>query len=89
MFGFEKSSKFLEFALQLTRENCLKYNECGVLNGAGPSFVTAALYFFDDPDIVLIDQLYMIRQWYTPKSVTYHSVDATWRESYCHNRTDC
>lgn len=52
------------------------------MSGAGPHFVTTALLHFDHPDIVLIDQLYMIRQWYTPASVTWHSMDATWLEDF-------
>jgi len=89
VFGFEKGSPFLEFSIRLTRENCLKFDNCGVMAGAGPTFITVALYHFDDPDIVLIDQLYMIRQWFTPRSVTYHTMDGTWRESYCRGRDNC
>ena len=30
VFGFEKKAPFLDFALNLTRENCVKFSTCGV-----------------------------------------------------------
>lgn len=77
IFGCEQGSKFLEFALRLVRENCIKYHTCGVMKGAGPDFITAALFFFDDPDIVLVDQMHTHEA--TPKSVTYSTREASWR----------
>ena len=79
MFGFEKGSKLLEFAIQLTRENCLRYNTCGVMSGAGPDFLTAAVSYFDDPDVVFVHKNHLInRRFITNQSVTYHTMDATW-----------
>ena len=80
--SFEKGSRFLKFALQLTRENCLKHNTCGVMSGAGPDFITAALFFYDDPDIILIHDIYVLQQNDTPKSITHHTMDATWLKAY-------
>lgn len=58
--GFEKGSKFLEFAIQLTRENCNTYHNCGVMTGAGPDFLTAALHLWGDPDILLINNQHIL-----------------------------
>jgi len=78
IFGFEKGSRFLKFALQLTRENCLKYQICGVMSGAGPDFLSAALFFYDDPDIILIASKYTLTGKDLPSAVTYSTMDATW-----------
>ena len=78
MFGFEKGSKLLEFAIRLTRENCLKYNICGVMSGAGPDFLTAVVSYFDDPDVVFVHKQHLIEQSFTNQSVTYQTNDATW-----------
>uniref|UniRef100_A0A7S2UCA2 Uncharacterized protein n=1 Tax=Attheya septentrionalis TaxID=420275 RepID=A0A7S2UCA2_9STRA len=83
VFGFEQNSPFLHFAITLARENCLKFNTCGVMSGVGSSFVTAAMYIYDDPDIILIDQNFMIRQSpVTEAHITYHTMDGTWLEDY-------
>mmetsp|Transcript_15281 Transcript_15281/g.27787 ORF Transcript_15281/g.27787 Transcript_15281/m.27787 type:complete len:482 (-) Transcript_15281:109-1554(-) len=78
VFAFGKGSRFLEFAIKLTRENCITYHTCGVMSGAGPDFLTAALFYYDDPDVILIDTRHIIQQSKTSKSVTYHTMDATW-----------
>ena len=80
VFGFEKGSPFLLFAMDLTRENCLAFDRCGVMTGAGPSFLRAALYYYDNADIVLVDDDYLLEK--TAKSVTYQTNDATWVEAY-------
>lgn len=80
VFGFEKGSAFLSFALNLTRENCLAFQRCGVMIGAGPAFLTAALYYFDDPDIVLLHSDYLLVR--SAKSVTFQDNDATWVAPY-------
>ena len=85
MFGFEKGSKFIEFAIQLTRENCLRYNTCAVGDCAGPTFLTAAVAYFDDPDIVFVHKWHLLRQelimdeLIKEESVTYQTNDATWQ----------
>ena len=80
IFGFAADSVFLLHALKLTRENCLTYQRCGVMTGAGPDFLTAAHYYFDDSDIVLFHQDYLLRK--TEKSVIYQTNDATWVAAY-------
>ena len=82
VFGFEKGSKFLEFALQLTRENCITYHTCGVMTGAGPDFLTAALFLWDDPAVLLILNQYITHNSRTWKSITHHTMDATWLKDY-------
>jgi hypothetical protein len=53
------------------------------MSGVGSSFVTAAMYIYDDPDIILIDQNFMIRQSpVTEAHITYHTMDGTWLEDY-------
>ena len=78
MFGFEKGSKLLEFAIQLTRENCLSFNTCGVMSGAGPDFLTAAVNYFDDSDVVFVHKQHTIQGPVTNQTVTQHDFDATW-----------
>ena len=73
---------FLKFAIRLTRENCLKYNTCGVTDGAGPDFITAALFLYDDPDIILIHDIYVLHGKNSPKAITHHTMDATWVKAY-------
>lgn len=63
LFGFEKNSGFLDFALDATRQNCLKYDQCGVMSGAGPGFLTAALKRYNRSDILLIENKYMLHIW--------------------------
>jgi len=50
------------------------------MSGAGPDFLTAAQFFWDDADIILISNKHMIKgkDKRTPKTVTTHSMDATW-----------
>lgn len=77
IFGADKGSHFLDFALDATRENCLKYNTCGVMSGAGPGFLTGAYLAYHDPDIVLIDQKFLV----TPRSeqsIIYQDMEANW-----------
>jgi hypothetical protein len=31
VFGFEEKTPFLDFALSVTRENCVKFRTCGVI----------------------------------------------------------
>ncbi|KAK1749311.1 putative glycosyltransferase [Skeletonema marinoi] len=78
VFGFEKGSKLLEFAIQLTRENCLRFETCGVMTGAGPDFLTAAVSYFDDPDVVFVHKQHTIQGPVTNQTVTHHDFDATW-----------
>lgn len=52
------------------------------MSGAGPDFITAALFFYDDPDIILIHDIYVLQQNDTPKSITHHTMDATWLKAY-------
>jgi len=53
------------------------------MSGAGPDFLTAALFFYDDPDIVLIHDIYILHaKKDSPKAVTHHTMDATWWKSY-------
>ena len=82
IFGFEKRSAFLSFALDLTRENCKAFDKCGVMVGAGPPFLTAAMYYFDDPDIVLYHEDYLLNPKKSGKSVVTHASDGTWVEDY-------
>ena len=79
IFGHEKGSAFLSFAY-LTRENCKAFDKCGVMVGAGPPFVTAALYYFDDPDVVLYHEDYLSKK--SGKSVVIQSYDGTWVKQY-------
>lgn len=78
-FAFEKHSKFLEFAIKLTRENCLRFQRCGVMGGAGPDFLTTAVAIYDSPDIVFIPLGYVDARTNLSTQVTYHTTDATWR----------
>ena len=82
IFGHEKGSAFLSFALDLTRENCKSFGKCGVMVGAGPPFMTSALYYFDDPDIVLYHEDYLSNSKKSGKSVVIQSYDGTWVEQY-------
>ena len=62
----------------------MEHNTCGVMSGAGPDFLTAALFFWDDADIILISNKHMIKgkDKRTPKTVTTHSMDATWLNAH-------
>ena len=80
IFGFEKGSAFLSFALDLTRENCKAFDKCGVMVGAGPPFLTAAMYYYDDPDIVLYHEDYLSKK--SGRSVVIQAYDGTWVEDY-------
>jgi hypothetical protein len=86
IFGFEQNSRFLEYAIQLVRENCIKYQTCGVMTGAGPDFLTAAVLYFDDPDIILIDQMHTHSV--TPKSATYSTRDGSWRPAWLEKNSE-
>lgn len=78
MFAFEKGSAFLDFALDLAREQCIEKHTCGVLSGAGPGFLTGAFQMYDDAsdEITMIHQNYLVAR--TADSITHHTMDATW-----------
>jgi len=61
IFSFGRGSPFLKFAMVATRENCVIYNNCGTLTGAGPSFLTGAVLSYEDPRLVVLDQKYFVR----------------------------
>eukprot|EP00930_Biecheleria_cincta_P038004 TRINITY_DN2610_c0_g1_i1.p1 TRINITY_DN2610_c0_g1~~TRINITY_DN2610_c0_g1_i1.p1 ORF type:complete len:352 (+),score=55.52 TRINITY_DN2610_c0_g1_i1:55-1056(+) len=85
-FGFDQGSEFLKFALEATRENCLKYNNCGVLSGAGPGFLTGALNRYrPEPDILMLHVNYMLHA--AGKQVIYQTFDATWLKLLQANKT--
>lgn len=86
VFGAEQHSSYLRFALELARENCLHYNRCGVLTGAGPDFVTAAATIYDSPEITIIKDDFLISRG-TKHGITFHSMDATWLAAY-NDKTD-
>ena len=57
------------------------------MSGAGPDFITAALFFWDDPDIILIHDVYVLHGKDSPKAVTHHSMDATWLKAYSEGKS--
>eukprot|EP00931_Biecheleriopsis_adriatica_P035069 TRINITY_DN20209_c0_g1_i2.p1 TRINITY_DN20209_c0_g1~~TRINITY_DN20209_c0_g1_i2.p1 ORF type:complete len:419 (+),score=47.89 TRINITY_DN20209_c0_g1_i2:70-1257(+) len=76
VYSADKGSAFLDFALTATRENCLKFNVCGVMSGAGPGFLTGAYLRYNDPNIQILDQYFLVQR--TRESVNFHTMDATW-----------
>eukprot|EP00930_Biecheleria_cincta_P069902 TRINITY_DN57578_c0_g1_i1.p1 TRINITY_DN57578_c0_g1~~TRINITY_DN57578_c0_g1_i1.p1 ORF type:complete len:213 (-),score=33.15 TRINITY_DN57578_c0_g1_i1:289-888(-) len=76
VFSADEGSSFMDFALTATRENCLKYGHCGVMSGAGPGFLTGAYLRYNDPEIMLLDQYYLVQ--HHAESINYHTMDATW-----------
>jgi len=60
LFGFASKSRFLEFAVDAVRENCMKYNNCGVMTQAGTGVFQAALLRYNSSDISLIPYRFMI-----------------------------
>jgi len=78
VFGFEQRSAFLDFALDAARENCLTYNTCGVLAGAGPGFLTGAYLRYNQPEILLIDQVHLVQSPRPQNVVMYHDMEASW-----------
>ncbi|KAK1743661.1 hypothetical protein QTG54_005258 [Skeletonema marinoi] len=48
------------------------------MSGAGPDFLTAAVSYFDDPDVVFVHKQHLIQGPVTNQSVTHHDFDATW-----------
>jgi len=84
-FGFERGSGFLQFALEATRENCLKFNTCGVMSGAGPGFLTGALNRWQAaPDILLFNVNNMLHPDHKGNNVIYQTFDATWLKKTTH-----
>lgn len=76
LFGFEKGSAFLSFALDAARENCIWWARCGTLAGAGSPFLTGALLRYNQPDILLIDQKYLVLK--SPENIMYQTFEASW-----------
>lgn len=77
MFGFPKNAPFLKWALDATRENCLTYKVCGVLSGAGPGFLTAAIVTYQPENVLYIEQRYLIQK--RAESIMYQTSDSTWQ----------
>lgn len=77
VFGFERQSAFLDWALNATRENCLVYGHCGVMSGAGPGFLTGAYLRWGDPDILLIDQWYLVHP-VGDHTIMWQAMEANW-----------
>lgn len=80
VFAAEKGSAFLDFALNLTRENCITWRQCGAMEGAGPPFFTRALLEYGDEQITFVHQTYLVAM-YTdphPNGISYHTNDHTW-----------
>ena len=78
VFSGVKHSPFLEFAIDAARENCLKYNTCGNMNGAGPGFLTGALLAYQPENYVMIDQKYMLIGKGRVDTVMYQTFEANW-----------
>jgi len=77
VLGMEQGSPFLRFALNAARENCLKYHTCGVMSGVGPGFLTGAYLTYAHPDIVLIDQKYLVQP-VTSQNIMIQTMEANW-----------
>ena len=61
VFGFEKNSSFLLYAIRAARAQCLgRWKTCGVLAGAGPHFLTAAAASWKDPEMLLIEHRHVL-----------------------------
>jgi len=61
LIGVEQGSHFMDFALNATREQCVRFGSCGVMFGAGPSFVTGAFAKYNQSDISLLDYKFVMR----------------------------
>lgn len=79
MLGAEPGSSFLSFALNVVRENCLRFGACGVL-GAGSGALTAVFLRYSQPDIAMISQDYLLRLDGQVKgqSIMYQRFEASW-----------
>lgn len=60
LFSAEPRSAFLDFALDATRENCLKFGLCQIIVAAGPHFFTAAYLRYNSPDILLLNTNHLL-----------------------------
>eukprot|EP00747_Dinoflagellata_sp_TGD_P207474 gnl/TRDRNA2_/TRDRNA2_81043_c0_seq2.p1 gnl/TRDRNA2_/TRDRNA2_81043_c0~~gnl/TRDRNA2_/TRDRNA2_81043_c0_seq2.p1 ORF type:complete len:245 (+),score=33.85 gnl/TRDRNA2_/TRDRNA2_81043_c0_seq2:248-982(+) len=78
IFAFDAHSSFLNFALDAARENCMQFNYCGVLDGAGPAFLTAAVIRWNDPDILLLHQNHFVVK--SPDNIMFSDLEGSWRE---------
>eukprot|EP00039_Didymoeca_costata_P029818 m.26550 g.26550 ORF g.26550 m.26550 type:complete len:312 (-) comp7807_c0_seq1:1005-1940(-) len=81
IFGFAHGSPFLKFALDATRENCLKYHVCGVMAGAGPGFLTGAITAYQPKDVLFIHQKHLVIKQESGGKITniiYQLQEANW-----------
>ena len=79
MFSFPQKSPFLRFALNAARENCVRFDACGVLNGAGPSFLTGAIMSYRPQNVLFVHQRYLVlKSGNSSDSVMYQTFDETW-----------
>eukprot|EP00398_MALV-I-01_sp_L67-1_P000360 gene360-552_t len=84
VFGFEQRAPFLEYALRLSQEECMKFNNCNPMAGCpSPSCLTRAVLNWHDPYMNFIHQKHIIHSDNKAAlSVTHHSMNATWMEDY-------
>lgn len=78
-FGFEARSAFLDYAIDLARENCLTHHNCGVMAGVGPGFLSRAILEYGDDQLTLIHSQYIIHK--SQQAFTYSTMDATWLDA--------
>jgi len=74
-FGFPKGSMFLQYVIGALKENY--HSETSVVKKTGPTFFTTCFVNYNDDNIALIDQKYLIFK--TPESYTYHTMDHNWK----------
>ena len=78
VFGFEKNSKFLDFAIKLARENCIQFQTCNPPNGAGPPFFSAAVALYNSSELIFVESGYTVTKEFPQDMISYQNSDATW-----------
>jgi len=79
VFGFPKGSKFLEYVFRALVWNIEEGGEdLGVPWKTGPAFFSGAFVNYNDSNINMIDQKYLVQD-KTEFSLSYQTMDATWQ----------
>lgn len=77
-FGMDEKSGFLDFALNASRDNCLKYKMWkNGIETVGSTMLTVALKRYNQSDISMIPQDFMLHN--TTKAVMFESFEASWQ----------
>ena len=78
VFGFAKFSNFMKYVMDLIQTQTFQLSQEDPTTATGPTIFTTAFLNYNDSNILLIPQRYLIGPEFTNDSITIHFNDANW-----------